>query len=200
MSRRIITSIAAIALIALITPTAARAQTGFGVRYANLKSEGDHIIMDATSAFGAHVALGFLPILKLQVGAEYLSGTADYDYGGVLQLQEQDYKSLGIYADVRYPIKLMPLFPIKPVVGGGVNINLMSYLDRAGVEDFIAGGLGEPDVENFTQIGYHLMFGLLFKPPVLPFTITAEYRLQTIKLTDDTVENNGIVVGLTFGF
>lgn len=198
MSRRIITSIAAIALIALITPAAARAQTGFGVRAGSISVSGDYAEMDASTAFGAHVALGFIPVLKFQVGAEYLSGTATYNYTPAIPTAgiEQDFKSVGIFADVRYPIKLLPLFPVKPVIGGGLNVNLMTYMDR----DAFLSGVPTPDVENFTQTGYHLMFGLLFKPPVLPFTITAEYRLQTIKLINDTVKNNGIVVGLTFGF
>jgi len=198
MNRRILSAFAAIALIALIT-TPAAAQTGIGVRYANLTPEGDYITMDATSAFGAHVALGFIPILKFQVGAEYLSGTADYNYSALLQLEDQDYKSLGIFVDVRKPIGLIPLFPLKLVVGGGMNINLMTYMDEQAVSDVISSG-GDPDPADFTRTGYHLMFGLLFKPPILPFTITAEYRLQTIKLEDDTVKSNGILLGLTFGF
>ena len=197
MKRRIVSAVAAIALVALITPSAS-AQTGFGVRYANLTPEGDYIEMDATSAVGVHVALGFLPLIKLQIGAEaILGGTATYDYDvpGVAA-KEDDFKSLGLFADVRYPISLIPLFPVKPVVGGGMNMSVMTYLDK---EAFLAGEVTD-DVESLMQTGYHLMFGLLIKPPFLPFTITAEYRMQTVKLTDDTVKSNGILLGLTFGF
>lgn len=197
MNRRIVSAVAAIALVALIAPSAG-AQTGFGVRYGSISVEGEYVKMDATSAFGAHVALGFIPVLKFQVGAEVLSGTATYNYTPEIPNTDfdQDFKSIGIFADVRYPIKLLPLFPVKPVIGGGINVNLMSYLDR---EMFRTGGVS-PDVEDFTQTGYHLMFGLLIKPPFLPFSLTTEYRLQTIKLEDDTVSNNGFVIGLTFGF
>ena len=75
MSRRIVSAVAAIALVALIASSAS-AQTGIGLRYGSFQPKGDYITMDATSAFGAHVALGFIPILKFQLGAEYLSGTA----------------------------------------------------------------------------------------------------------------------------
>lgn len=199
MNRRIVSAVAAIALVALIASSAS-AQTGIGLRYGSFQPEGDYITMDAAPAFGAHVALGFIPILKFQLGAEYLKGTADYDYGGGLVLTDQDYQSLAIFADVRYPISLLPLFPIKPMIGGGMNINLMTYMDQATVEDAIMGGLSDPDPANFTKTGYHIMFGLLFKPPILPFSITAEYRIQKIKLEDETVSNNGVLFGLTFGF
>ena len=199
MNRRIVSTVAAIALVALIASTAS-AQTGIGLRFGSFTPEGDYITMDATSAFGAHVALGFIPVLKFQLGAEYLSGTADYDYGGGLVLTDQDYQSIAIFADVRYPISLLPMFPIKPMIGGGMNINLMSYLDRASVADALAGSVTDPDLENFTKTGYHIMFGLLFKPPILPFSISAEYRIQKIKLEDETVSNNGVLFGLTFGF
>lgn len=192
-SRRLRMSAAVLALI-LLVPAAAQAQTGFGVRFGSLTPDGDNLKMEASTAFGAHVALGFIPILKFQVGVEYLTGTADYTFTGV-PVNDQDYKSIGLFADVRYPISLFPLVPIKPIVGGGININLMTYLD----EDTYAGG-ATTDPENFTRTGYHLMFGLMFKPPVLPFTITGEYRLQTISVADGTVTSNGLLFGLTFGF
>ena len=198
MNRRIVSTVAAIAVVALIA-TSASAQTGIGFRYGSFQPEGDYITMDATSALGAHVALGFIPVLKFQLGAEYLSGTADYDYGGGLVLTDQDYQSIAIFADVRYPISLLPMFPIKPMVGAGMNINLMTYMDEATVEDVVLEGM-DPDPADFTKTGYHIMFGLLFKPPILPFSISAEYRIQKIKLEDETVSNNGVLFGLTFGF
>ena len=199
MNRRILSAVAAIAFIAL-TASSASAQTGIGVRYGSFQPDGDSIDMEATTAIGAHIALGFIPVLKFQLGAEYMSGTADYDYGSGIQLLEHDYQSIAIFADVRYPIKLLPMFPIKPMIGAGMNINLMSYFDRAAVVDAKANPSTEPDLADFTKTGYHLMFGLLFKPPILPFSITAEYRIQKIKLEDETVSNNGILFGITYGF
>ncbi len=198
MKRRIVLSVAAAALL-VVTAVGAQAQTGFGLRAGQISVEGDNITMDASTAFGAHVALGFIPILKFQLGVEYLSGTATYNYtpGIAGSAFDADYKSVGIFLDVRKPIGLIPMFPLKLLVGGGLNMNLMSYLDEAA---FLAGGAGEPTLEDFTQNGYHLMVGLVFKPPVLPFSISAEYRMQTIKLADENVKNNGLVLGLTFGF
>jgi len=198
MSRRLVAAAAVIALVLSAAPPA-EAQTGFGVRAASIAVNGDYIEMDPALAYGAHVSLGFIPFLKLQVGAEYLSGTATYNYTPSIPAAEveSDFKNIGVFLDVRKPIGLIPLFPLKLVVGGGLNYNLMSYVDQATFDTPPAGGLS---VDDFTQMGWHAMAGLLFKPPVLPFTITAEYRLQTIKLTDDTVKNNGFVIGLTFGF
>ena len=200
MKRRVLTVAAAMALIVLAAPSAF-AQTGFGLRAGmlSLSSEDETITMDTSTSFGAHVALGFIPFLKLQVGAEYLKGEADYDYEGIFTLEGQDFQSIGVFLDVRKSFGFIPMFPLKVVVGGGMNLNLMQYYDEQMVMDFI-GGTSSLDLENFTKTGYHLMAGLLFKPPVLPFTITAEYRLQTIKLEGDTLKNNGIVIGLTFGF
>jgi hypothetical protein len=192
MNRRIPHVLSALAIVVLL-PVMASAQTGLGVRAGSIAVSGDYIEMDPTTAFGAHLAIGFIPILKVQVGAEYLKGTATYSYD-VLDVEE-DYQAISLFADVRYPISVLPLFPIKPVVGGGLNLNLMSYLDEA----TYSGGVST-DPADFTHTGYHLMFGLLFDPPVLPFTITAEYRIQSIALEDDTVTNKGVVVGLTFGF
>ncbi len=192
MNRRIPHVLSALAIVVLL-PVVASAQTGLGVRAGSIAVSGDHVEMDPTTAFGAHLAIGFIPILKVQVGAEYLKGTATYSYD-VLDVEE-DYQAISLFADVRYPISVLPLFPIKPVVGGGLNLNLMSYLDEA----TYSGGVST-DPADFTHTGYHLMFGLLFDPPVLPFAITAEYRIQSIALEDDTVTNKGVVVGLTFGF
>lgn len=198
MSRRIISAAAAIALVALIVPSTAKAQTGFGVRAGWIPVDGDHISMDAKTAFGAHVSLGLIPLLKFQIGAEYLSGDADYDYGPGLVVTGQDFKSIGIFADVRYPIKVFPMIPVKPVIGVGLNMNLMTYMDEDAITDFIATGSSDP--ADFTQNGYHFMLGLTFKPPILPFAIMAEHRWQTINLDDGKIHNNGFVVGLTFGF
>jgi opacity protein-like surface antigen len=192
MNRRIPHVLSALAIVVLL-PVMASAQTGLGVRAGSIAVSGDYIEMDPTTAFGAHLAIGFIPVLKVQVGAEYLKGTATYSYD-VLDVEE-DYQAISLFADVRYPISVLPLFPIKPVVGGGLNLNLMSYLDEA----TYSGGVST-DPADYTNSGYHLMFGLLFDPPVLPFTITAEYRIQSIALEDDTVTNKGVVVGLTFGF
>lgn len=202
MKRRIVLSMAAAALL-VVTAVGAQAQTGFGLRAGQIavSSDNDNITMDASTAFGAHVALGFLPIVDFMLGAEYLSGTADYDYGAGLTLNDQDFKSLGIFVEVRKTFGLIPLFPVKLVVGGGMNMNLMTYMDRDTVVDYIGGGMsGDPDLADFTKQGTHLMAGLEIKFPILPFTINAEYRMQTIKLDDGKINNNGLVLGLTFGF
>jgi hypothetical protein len=191
MNRRF--GVLAVTMLVLLLPAVAGAQTGLGVRAGSISVSGDYIEMDPTTAFGAHLAIGFIPILKVQVGAEYLKGTATYSYS-VLDV-ESDYQAISLFADVRYPISVLPLFPIKPVVGGGINLNLMSYLDEA----TYSGGVST-DPADYTHSGYHFMLGLLFDPPILPFAITAEYRIQAISLEDDKVTNKGFVVGLTFGF
>jgi hypothetical protein len=193
MNRRF--GVLAVIVLVLLLPAAAGAQTGLGVRAGSISVSGDHIDMDPATAFGAHLAIGFIPILKVQVGAEYLKGTATYDYGGGLDPLDQDFQAISLFADVRYPISVIPLFPIKPVVGGGLNLNLMSYVD----EDTFLGGVST-DPADFTHSGYHLMFGLLFDPPILPFAITAEYRIQSISLDSGSITNKGFVAGLTFGF
>ncbi|MFO7768094.1 MAG: outer membrane beta-barrel protein [bacterium] len=187
--------IAAAAVIALLVPAAAQAQTGFGARVGSFSVSGDNVEMDATTAFGAHVSLGFLPILKFQLGVEYLSGTADYTYGAVT-VPDQDFTNVGVFADVRYPISLIPMFPLKPVVGGGLNLNMLSYVDE---DNAASVGPGAAPAD-FTRSGYHLMAGLLFNPPVVPLAVSAEYRLQYISVSEGTIPVKGILVGLTFGF
>ncbi len=193
MNRRF--GVLAVIVLVLLLPAAAGAQTGLGVRAGSISVSGDNIEMDPTTAFGAHLAIGFIPILKVQVGAEYLKGTATYNYGGGLPDLDQDFQAISLFADVRYPISVLPLFPIKPVVGGGLNLNLMSYVDK----DTFLGGLSN-DPADFTHSGYHFMIGLLFDPPILPFAITAEYRIQSISLDSGSITNKGFVAGLTFGF
>ncbi len=198
MKRRIVLSMAAAALL-VVSVVGAQAQTGFGVRVGQISvsSDDDNITMDASTAFGAHVALGFLPIVDFMLGAEYLSGTADYNYGPGLTLPDQDFKSLGIFAEIRKTFGLIPMFPVKLVVGGGMNMNLMSYLDSDAVMNYTG---GEPDLADFTKQGTHFMAGLEIKLPILPFTVNAEYRMQTIKLDDGKINNNGITLLITFGF
>jgi len=200
MKRRIVLSLAAATLL-LVSAGGAQAQTGFGVRAGqiSISSDDDMITMDTSTAFGAHLALGFLPIVDFMLGAEYLSGTADYDYGSGLTLNDQDFQSVGVFADIRKTFGLLPMFPVKLVVGGGLDLNLMSYLDKEAVMDF-AGSSGDPDLAKFTKQGTHLMAGLEIKLPILPFTVNAEYRMQTIKLDDGKINNNGITLMITFGF
>jgi len=195
MHRRTLRAVSAAAVLALLIPAVAQAQTGLGVRAGSFSVSGDHVEMDASTAFGAHLALGFIPVLKFQLGIEYLKGDATYDYDGYAAV-ENEFQSIGVYADVRYPIEVLPLVPVKPVVGGGLDLNVMSYWD----EETVAGLDPGADLADFQHVGYHLIVGLLFDPPVLPFTITAEYRMQWISLEDDEVTNNGILLGLTFGF
>jgi hypothetical protein len=189
-------------LVAIAVPT--QAQTGFGVRAGQLSitSEDDIVTMDASTAFGLHVGLGFLPIFDFMLGVEYLSGKADYDYGGVLDLDNEDFKSLGIFADIRKTFGLVPMFPVKLVVGGGLDYNLLTYLDEDTVQDYVDGGLtGAPDLVDDGKLGIHYMLGLEIKLPILPFTLNTEYRLQTINLGDDKkINNNGITLLITFGF
>jgi opacity protein-like surface antigen len=201
MYRRIVRAVSAAAIVALLLPAVAGAQTGFGVRAGSFTLNGDNIDMDAEATYGVHLSLGFIPVLKFQLGAEYTSGTADYDFGGIYTLADEDYKGVSVFADVRYPIKLIPMFPIKPVVGGGINMNALSYFDESQVMAIIDGGLtGDQDPDSFTNFGYHLMAGLMFDPPVLPFTITFEYRYQSISLENETISSTGFLVGVTFGF
>ena len=195
MCRRIHYAVLTIVIIALLIPTITQAQTGIGIRAGKLGVDGNHVHLDTKTAFGAHLALGFIPILKFQVGIEFLSGKADYDYYSGITANNKDFTNVGVFIDVRFPIKLLPLFPIKPVVGGGVNYNLMTYLTKNMVEQ----GSLDPGFGEFTHMGYHWMAGLMFDPPILPFVITAEYRFQSIKLEDDTITIEGFLVGLTFG-
>ncbi len=201
MYRRIVRAVSAAAIVALLMPAVAGAQTGFGVRAGSFTLNGDNIDMDAEATYGVHLSLGFLPVLKFQLGAEYTSGTADYDFGGIYTLTNEDYKGVSVFADVRYPIKLIPMFPIRPVVGGGINMNALSYFDESQVRAIIDGALsGDQDPDSFTNFGYHFMAGLMFDPPVLPFTIIIEYRYQSISLEDETISSTGFLAGVTFGF
>ena len=202
--KRLMTVCLATAALLVVIAIPAQAQTGFGVRAGqiSISSKDDIVTMDASTAFGAHVALGFLPIVDFMLGVEYLSGTADYDYGGVLQAPNQDFKSLGIFADIRKTFGLVPMFPVKLVVGGGLDYNLLTYLDEDAVDDYVDGGLsGDPDLVDLGKSGIHYMLGLEIKLPILPFTLNTEYRLQTINLGDDRkIRNNGITLLVTFGF
>ena len=73
--------VAATALVlVMLAPALAQAQTGLGVRAGSFSVEGDHVTMDAETAFGAHLALGFIPLLKFQLGAEYSVVSQD-DFG-----------------------------------------------------------------------------------------------------------------------
>jgi len=83
---------------------------------------------------------------------------------------------------------------VKPYVGGGIGVHLMgSKLDIA--KELITSGELEPDYSS-TKNSFHLLAGLKFHIPMIPFDIFAEGRYIIVQ-TDPKTKYNSIYAGLT---
>jgi len=170
---------------------------GFGVRAGTTKLEdpntGDS--GDAMTMFGGHLKIGTLPIIDLEASAEYAQKKYDFaipqvdDFTG-----EVTFRIVSLRASAKYSIS-PPLSPIKPYVGAGLGMHLMtSTIDLPGTDYVIP--LDEDYSESKT--GAHALGGVLLSFPVLPFEIFAEGRYGVIFTEDESVKATSLYAGLNF--
>jgi opacity protein-like surface antigen len=172
---------------------------GFGVRAGTTKLEDPNTgeSFDAMAMFGGHLKIGTLPIIDLEASAEYAQ--KKYDIG--ISIPQADdfsgevtFRIVSLNASAKYSIS-PPLSPIKPYVGAGLGMHLMtSTIDLPGTQYTIP--LNEDYSESKT--GAHALGGVLLTFPVIPFEIFAEGRYGVIFTEDESVKATSLYAGLNF--
>jgi len=143
---------------------------------------------------GVHLKIGTLPIIDLEVSAEYAwKKKKDIIYyseelGKLIPFQGNlTVRDLSLNATAKYSFS----FPIvKPYVGAGIGIHRMLY-------EFSAGETSVYFPEDENKIGFHGVGGLSFKIPVFPLEVFAEGRFVYIKTEQkklDTKETDFITI------
>ena len=127
---------------------------------------------------GAHLKIGTLPIIDLEVSAEYFWRTEDISIelgadtiGG--EFKVEDYS---VNATAKYVFST-PV--IKPYVGAGGGLHIVNYKFS---EDEYFGELNIPDTQ--TKPSYHFNAGVLLDVPAFPLDIFAEGRYTSIQTKD----------------
>jgi len=169
---------------------------GFGLRGGVIFSLDDpntELSIDNLPLIGAHLKVGTLPIIDFEADVSYSKKSYDYEIAVLDTTVEIDYHDLSLNASAKYNLPL-PLVMVKPYIGGGIGVHLLgSKLDIA--KELITSGKLEPDFST-TKNSFHLLAGLKFHIPMIPFDIFAEGRYTVIQ-TNPKTKYNSIYAGLT---
>jgi hypothetical protein len=172
---------------------------GLGVRAGTTKLEDPNTgeSFDTMTMFGGHLKIGTLPIIDLEASAEYAQKKYDFDIP-IPQAEdlgaEVTFRLVSLRASAKYSFS-PPLSPIKPYVGAGLGMHLMtSTIDVPGTEYVI------PLEEDYSEskTGAHALGGVLLSFPVLPFEVFAEGRYGVIFTEDESVKATSLYAGLNF--
>jgi len=171
---------------------------GFGLRAGTAKLEDPNTEedMDGMTMFGAHLKVGTLPIIDLEVSGEY--AWKDYDYtlsieGVGEQRAEVTYHHFSLNGSAKYVVSV-PASPVRPYVGAGLGMH------------FIGSSVKLPDVgyevpldEDFTEskTGLHGLAGLSLSLPLFPLEMFAEGRYAAIFTKDKSTKARSLYAGLT---
>jgi opacity protein-like surface antigen len=192
------TILATVLCLLLAAPAFALTGISFGVRGGVVNNYeqaglnlGDFDLNEMNLA-GAQVKLSSLPMFNLVLWGDYAWKSKTYDFYG--QSFEMKVHDLAFGASLVYPIKISY---ISPYLGGGIGSHHFSF-------DYIkslALSLDENGItvpESVNRLGYHLVGGISFDPPALPFGISAEYRMNWIDTPGEVTKYNSITAGLNF--
>lgn len=151
---------------------------------------------------GAHVQLAFLPRLALEGSAEYFATTFEYEtaFEGLTLSREVDFRDLALYATVKLSLDPLPLVPLRPYVGGGAGLHLLTT--EIVREEFSGAEHGEPPeeiLEDAARGGFHLVAGLDAGGFLVPLGVFVEARYSRIG-SDPEISAKSALAGLRFGF
>jgi outer membrane protein W len=155
--------------------------------------------------FGAHLKLDFpLTPISVELSGELFQKTYDeeFAYGGETVEYETKFRNISANATLKYYMKLMPLSPIKPYIGAGAGLHVMSYeVEYEGEtiiipEDAQAGM--EP--EDVSKLGIHGVLGMDIKLPVMPFALFVEGKYTSVFTEEESTNFTSLYGGINFGF
>ncbi|HEX9916549.1 MAG TPA: outer membrane beta-barrel protein [candidate division Zixibacteria bacterium] len=175
----------------LVSPSYAFTGLGLGVR-AGIVSNYDNPTLDELfdapfvlkgkkiedmNMLGAHLKIGTLPIIDLEISGEYFWKTEEFSFEFVdyqnpsgVDTANGEFKieDYSVNVTAKY---VFPTSTIKPYVGGGGGLHIIKYSNP---------GPG-PFFENQSKPSYHACGGVLLDVPVLPLEVFLEGRYTSIQ-------------------
>ena len=152
------------------------------------------------SMYGAHLTMLSIARLSVEVAAEH--AFCDYQREINLDLIGQSpalvkftFHDYAGYATARYKLISGEL---GVHLGGGLNIHRFTYSQELpyAIPQFDE-VLEIPEDEWYT--GFHVLAGVSFGMPVMPFRVFAEGRIAKINISGDAARQTTFLVGATFG-
>jgi len=176
---------------------------GFGVRAGYITGLDTGAVEDAINTFadasgftakmddkmtmvGGHVKIGTLPMIDLEVAAEYAWKKMDLYSGYQFKISDFSISATGIYN-----ISFVPTPMITPYIGAGLGTHKLAY----SIEK--PGGSGLIVPADATEMGYHGLLGAKIHPPMFPLEFFAQYRYTYISTEDVATKYSTILVGAT---
>ncbi len=164
---------------------------GFGVRggyvsgYDNPNLVGTNGEIDKLQMLGAHIQLGFIPVVDAEVSGEYAWKSENNIYPGV----NLTYGDFSINGSVTYPF---PLPVVRPYVGAGLGLHRLVYSWDG---TYGSGVLADDE----TTMSFHGLVGVSLGIPAAPVTFFLEGRYTSLQTDPDKTNYASILGGVTFG-
>ncbi|MFC1538906.1 hypothetical protein ACFL6H_05740 [Candidatus Latescibacterota bacterium] len=158
--------------------------------------------------FGANFLVDVIPIIDLELSADVAMQDYKVTYGPSNDLKEYDatFGRVGVYATVRKNIiSFPPVISTFSLYGGaGVGLHLISpVIGKNLIQDELKSVGEKLDTDeltkNLTNIGGHVLIGAQFKPPVIPFMISANAKYTLVGAGDYEEPGNFVSLYLTLG-
>ncbi len=152
--------------------------------------------VDDLPFIGAHLKIGTLPIIDFEAEVSY----AKKKYNRTIELitdrdttVQTDYHDLSLNASAKYNIPFS-LVVIKPYIGGGLGLHLLgSKFDI--LKEKLKNKTLNPNYAP-TKNSFHLLAGLKFHIPMVPFDLFAEGR-HTVIQTKPKTKYSSLYAGFT---
>ena len=173
---------------------------GFGLRggvIPNLDDPNTGESIDNLPFIGAHLKIGTLPIIDFEADVSYAKKSYTYnvvEHGVELWSGKVKFHDLSLNASAQYGLPLSLLIA-KPYVGGGMGMHLLGSSSDIGIMPAQISLDFDPNYAP-TKNSFHLLAGLKFHIPMIPFDLFAEGR-YTIVQTDPKTKYNSLYAGFT---
>jgi len=190
-------------MVLLASPVYAITGVGVGVRggfvhnYDNPGIDKSPLDLDLSKMpmLGAHVVLGFIPMLDIEGSAEVAWKKKEFTY--LNEAADFTVRDFSLNATAKYKFNFLPV--MKPYIGAGLGWHWLTYSTSLDSQP----SLIYPVDEN--RLGYHGVAGISFRFPALPFEFFGEYRYTRILTEQKDLDSKGtdfttILGGITFGF
>ena len=206
--RRLAVLVLGVTLLIIVNPADCNAVTGLGIgARLGFVSDYEHPLLAEQgiepkdlSMYGAHITLLSIAKLSVELAGEY--SYRDYQREINLDLIDMspalvDFKvrDYAGYATARYKLITGQL---GVHLGGGLNVHRFTYSKELPYAISQFGDVLEiPDNDWYS--GFHVLAGVSFGLPMVPFRVFAEGRIAKINVSGEAARQTTLLVGATFG-